>query len=165
MTIKAAEQPAVTTRQAVPLLLPPLVLSSKTVPSSPWSHYWNAAVLIGALIVGLRVLVRQAAGPRPGDLRGSRVRTRAGVHWWLLRWSFALPWRLVTLAVRFAVGAPLGRRRTDATFLRAGTRATELPGWWRGHPDRWAYLPGWARAVVRYGMVGAVVGFALWHGM
>jgi hypothetical protein len=125
----------------------------------------SAAIVLGALVVGLRVLVGQAFGPRSRDLQGSHMRTQTGVRWWLLRWSFALAWRLVTLAIRFAIGAPLGRRRTDATFLRAGTRATDLPGWWRGNPGRWAYLPGWVRAVVRCAVVGAAVGFALWHGM
>ena len=125
----------------------------------------SAAIVIGALVVGLRVLVRQAFSHRAPKLQGTRVRTQAGVRWWLLRWSLTLAWRMMTLAIRFAVGAPLGRRRTDATFLSAGRQATDLPGWWRGQPGRWAYLPGWVRAAVRYVMVGAVVGFALWHGM
>ena len=59
--------------------------------------------------------------------------------------------RVVVLAARFASAAPLGRR-TDATFLSAGTRAlagapglfsTAEPGWW-------AFWPGWKRAAVRW---------------
>ena len=66
----------------------------------------SAAIVIGALVVGLRVLVRQAFSHRAPKLQGTRVRTQTGVRWWLLRWSLTLAWRMMTLAIRFAVGAP-----------------------------------------------------------
>ncbi|HET6191754.1 MAG TPA: hypothetical protein VFE59_32685, partial [Trebonia sp.] len=69
-------------------------------------------------------------------------------------------WLAVVLVVRFAAGAPLGKRRTDATFLSAGTHAIGgVPGWFTtGQPGRWAYLPGWQRAAVRRTAVAATAG-------
>ena len=64
------------------------------------------------------------------------------------------------LAARFASGAPLGRRRTDATFLSAGTRALAgMPGWFTtAEPGWWAFWPGWKRAAVRWATVAAAAG-------
>ena len=66
----------------------------------------------------------------------------------------------MVLASRFATGAPLGQRRTDATFLSRGTRPVGgVPGWFTtGQPGRWAYLPGWQRAAVRWAAVAAAIG-------
>ena len=62
--------------------------------------------------------------------------------------------------MRFATGAPLGKRRTDATFLSRGTHPVGgVPGWFTtGQPGRWAYLPGWQRAAVRWAAVAAAIG-------
>ena len=51
-------------------------------------------------------------------------------------------------------------RRTDATFLSRGTRAVGgVPGWFTtGQPGRWAWLPGWQRAAVRWAAVAAAIG-------
>ena len=64
------------------------------------------------------------------------------------------------LAARFVVGAPLGKRRTDATFLSRGTRPVGgVPSWFTtGQPGRWAYPPGWQRAAVRWAAVAAAIG-------
>ena len=64
------------------------------------------------------------------------------------------------LAARFAAGAPLGRRRTDATFLSRGTHPVGgVPGWFTtGQPGRWACLPGWQRAAVRWAAVAVAIG-------
>ena len=68
--------------------------------------------------------------------------------------------RVVVLAARFASGAPLGRRRTDATFLSAGTRALSgVPGWFTtAEPGWWAFWPGWKRAAVRWAAVAVAAG-------
>ena len=57
------------------------------------------------------------------------------------------------LAVRFATGAPLGKRRTDATFLSRGTRPVGgVPGWFTTGPARPVGLP--ARLETRRHPVG-----------
>jgi len=85
-----------------------------------------------------------------------RVQRRGAVTLHLAR---AAGWALL-LALRFATGAPLGRRRTDATFLSRGTHPVGgVPGWFTtGQPGRWAYLPGWQRAAVRWTAVAAAIG-------
>jgi hypothetical protein len=117
----------------------------------------SAAVVLAAFWAAIRLLAgrafRRAAYPR--RLLGPR--RRGAVTLPLARAA----WRLVLLAARFAAGAPLGRRRTDATFLSPGTRPVGgLPGWFTtGQPGRWAYLPGWQRAAVRWAAVTSAIGF------
>jgi hypothetical protein len=84
---------------------------------------------------------------RRGTLAGQALRAA----WWLAR-----------LAGRFTVGAPLGARRTDATFLSPGTKVIGgVPGWLTtGKPSRWAFWPGWKRALVRWFTVAPAAGLA-----
>jgi len=119
-----------------------------------------SAVVVLAAFAGLLGLAGRVLGrsrspyPRlrvPGYRRYSLPGLVARAAWWLVR-----------LAGRFAAGAPLGQRRTDATFLAPGTKATGgVPGWWSaGQPSRWAYLPGWKRAAVRWAAAAAAAGLA-----
>jgi hypothetical protein len=116
----------------------------------------SAAVVVAAFWAAVRLLAgrafRRAAYPR--RLLGPRRRGTVTLP--LARAA----WRIVVLAARFAAGAPLGRRRTDATFLSPGTRPVGgLAGWFTtGQPRRWAYLPGWQRAAVRWAAVAVVAG-------
>jgi hypothetical protein len=68
--------------------------------------------------------------------------------------------RVVVLAARFAADAPLGRRRTDATFVSPGTRALNgVPGWFTtAEPGWWAFWPGWKRAAVRWAALAVTYG-------
>ena len=117
----------------------------------------SAAVVLAAFWAAVRLLAgrafRRAAYPR--RLLGPRRRGAV-----TLRLARAAG-RMLVLAVRFATGAPLGRRRTDATFLSRGTHAVGgVPGWFTtSHPGRWAFLPGWQRAVIRWAAVAAAIGF------
>jgi hypothetical protein len=113
----------------------------------------SAAVVLAAFWAAVRLLAgrafRRAAYPR--RLLGPR--RRGAVSLPLAR----VAWRAVLLAARFAAGAPLGRRRTDATFLSPGTHPVGgAPGWFTtAQPGRWAYLSGWKRALIRWAAVGA----------
>src|SRR5258706_6090802 len=63
------------------------------------------------------------------------------------------------VVARYLSGRPLdGKRRTDATFLRYGTRTADP----LARPLRWSYLPGWKRAAWRLGVptVAAATGTA-----
>ena len=117
----------------------------------------SAVVVLACFGAGLRLLAGRAFGysrvPRmrvPG-----RRGTAAG-------WALRAAWWLARLAGRFAAGAPLGQRRTDATFLTAGTKVIGgVPGWLStGQPSRWAFWPGWKRALVRWFAVAAAAGLA-----
>jgi hypothetical protein len=116
----------------------------------------SAAVVLAAFWAAVRLLAgrafRRAAYPR--RLLGPR--RRGAVMLPLARAAG----RAVLLAVRFAAGAPLGRRRTDATFLSRGTHPVGgVPGWFTtGQPHRWAYLPGWQRALIRWAAIAVAVG-------
>ena len=116
----------------------------------------SAAVVLAAFWAAVRLLAgrafRRTAYPR--RLLGPRWRGAV-----TLRLARTAGWAVV-LAVRFATGAPLGKRRTDATFLSRGTRPVGgVPGWFTtGQPGRWGYLPGWKRAVIRWAAVAATVG-------
>jgi hypothetical protein len=120
----------------------------------------SAAVVLAAFWAAVRLLAgrafRRAAYPR--RLLGPR--RRGAVTLRLAR----LAGRLLQLAVRFAAGAPLGKRRTDATFLSRGTHPVGgVPGWFTtGQPGRWAWLPGWQRAAIRWAAVTAAIGFYAW---
>ena len=115
----------------------------------------SGAAVLAAFTAAARALAGRAFGRAP---RVPALRIRGGRGSWL-----AIPVRLagrpVVLAARFAVGAPLGARRTDATFLDAGTKPIGgVPGWFaRGEPGRWAYLPGWQRALARWFAVAVAV--------
>ena len=117
----------------------------------------SAAVVLAAFWAAVRLLAgrafRRAAYPR--RLLGPRRRGAVTVR---LAW---LAGRVLLLAARFTTGAPLGKRRTDATFLSRGTRAVGgVPGWFTtGQPGRWAYLPGWQRAAIRWAAVAAAIEF------
>lgn len=66
---------------------------------------------------------------------------------------------LLTVAFRFAVGQHLdGKRRSDSTFFAAGTYA-EPHYWGRGGESKWALLPGWRRACIRWSCVLSVAGW------
>jgi hypothetical protein len=118
----------------------------------------SAVVVLAAFGAGLRWLAGRAFGRAPGMGR-LRVPGRRGMV--TIRLSRGVAWAVV-LAARFACGAPLGRRRTDATFLSAGTRALSgVPGWFTtAEPGRWAYLPGWQRAAARWAAVAVAAGLA-----
>ena len=114
----------------------------------------SAAVVLAAFWAAVRLLAGRAfrhAGPRV-----LRPRRRGAATLRLGR----LAWLAVVLAVRFATGAPLGKRRTDATFLSRGTHVVGgVPGWFTtGQPGRWAFLPGWQRAATRWAVVAAAIG-------
>ena len=116
----------------------------------------SAAVVLAAFWAAVRLLAgrafRRAAYPR--RLLGPRRRGAV-----TLRLARTAGWVLL-LAARFAVGAPLGKRRTDATFLSRGTHPVGgVPGWFTtGQPGRWAHLPGWQRAAIRWTAVAAAIG-------
>jgi hypothetical protein len=125
----------------------------------------SAVVVLAVFAWGARAL----AGRAMGRGRTPRVRMRGGRGGGIVAGLARAAGRVVALAGRFVAGAPLGRRRTDATFLSRGTRAVAgMPGWLgRAEPGRWAYLPGWKRAAVRLGVLGAAVGLwlrPLWTG-
>jgi hypothetical protein len=127
----------------------------------------SGAAVLAAFLAGARALAGRAFG-RPGRVPGLRVRGGYRGSW--LAIPARLAGRLLVLATRFAVGAPLGARRTDATFLDAGTRPIGgVPGWFaRGEPGRWAYLPGWQRALIRWLAVAVAVSLAaqpVWTGI
>jgi len=116
----------------------------------------SAAVVLAAFWAAIRLLAgrafRRAAYPR----RLLAPHRRGAVAVPLARAA----WRVVLVAARFASGAPLGRRRTDATFLSPGTHpVSALPGWYTtAQPSRWAYLPGWQRAAIRWAAVAIAIG-------
>jgi hypothetical protein len=120
----------------------------------------SGAAVLAALAAGGRALAGRAFGRTP-RVPGLRIPT--GRHGSWLAIPARLTGRLVVLAARFAVGAPLGTRRTDATFLDSGTRPIGgVPGWWsRGEPGRWAYLPGYQRAAIRWAAVAVAAGLAV----
>jgi hypothetical protein len=117
-----------------------------------------AAVVLAAFGAVLRYLAGRALGGRPRPPRLRAPGRRRG----LIRAGWRAAVAVLTVAGRFASGAPLGRRRTDATFVSAGTRVTGgVPAWFsRGQPGRWAFLPGWQRAGVRWAAVAVAAG--LW---
>ena len=91
--------------------------------SVPWWCWRRSGPGSGTCRPGLRPGPWHAPAPRPR----LRVPGRRGLV--TVRLSRAVA-QLAVLAVRFATGAPLGKRRTDATFLSAGTRALSgVPGW------------------------------------
>ena len=110
-------------------------------------------VVLAAFGAGFRYLAGRAFGRAPGIPR-LRVPGRRGAVTLSLSRAVA---HVAVLAARFASGAPLGRRRTDATFLSAGTRALAgVPGWFTtADPGWWAFWPGWKRAAVRWAAVAA----------
>jgi hypothetical protein len=118
----------------------------------------SAAVVLGAFSAAVRLLLR-----RPGRVPSARTRYPR----YRRRRASGLAWRagrgLAVLAGRLASGAPLGRRRTDATFLSAGTRQLAgTPGWLaHARPGRWAYRPGWQRAAARWAVLAAVTGLLI----
>jgi hypothetical protein len=63
----------------------------------------------------------------------------------------------VRLVLRFLVGRPLdGRRHSNATFWRRGTRRLGYPPYlitW----DRWNLAAGWQRAALRLAAVAVVL--------
>ena len=116
----------------------------------------SALVVLAAFGAGFRYLAGRAFGRAPGMPR-LRLPGRRGAI--TLSLSRAVV-RVVVLAARFASGAPLGRRRTDATFLSAGTRALAgVPGWFTtAEPGWWAFWPGWKRAAARWAAVAVAAG-------
>jgi hypothetical protein len=116
----------------------------------------SAKVVLAAFGAGFRYLAGRAFGRAPGMPR-LRVPGRRGVVTLSLSRAVA---RAVVLAFRFVSGAPLSRRRTDATFLSAGTRALSgVPGWFTtAEPSWWAFWPGWKRAAVRWAAVAVAAG-------
>jgi len=118
-----------------------------------------SAVVVLAAFGGLLGLAGRVLGSRsryPGYPRLHVPGRRAGLAGGLARAA----WWAAVLAGRFAAGAPLFQRRTDATFLTAGTKPVGgVPGWFTtGQPGRWAYLPGRKRAAVRWAVVAAAAG-------
>ncbi len=111
-----------------------------------------SAVVVLAAFGGLLGLARRVLGSR-SRYPHLRVPGRRG---WPVGPLARATWRLVLLAGRFAAGAPLGQRRTDATFLTAGTKVIGgVPGWFStGQPGRWAFWPGGKRAAVRWAAAG-----------
>ena len=116
----------------------------------------STLVVLAAFGAGFRYLAGRAFGRAPGTPRLRLPGPRGTIT---LSLSRAVA-RVVVLAARFASGAPLGRRRTDATFLSAGTRALAgVPGWFTtAEPGWWAFWPGWKRAAVRWAAVAAAAG-------
>lgn len=94
-----------------------------------------SAVVVLAAFGGLLGPARRVLGSRSGHPRLRVPGQRGRLAGPLARAT----WRLVLLAVRFAAGAPLGRRRTDATFLTPGTKVIGgVPGWFTtGQPGQW----------------------------
>ena len=117
----------------------------------------SAAVVLAAFWAAVRLLAGQAfhRTAYPRHLLGPRRRGTV-----TLRLARATG-RILLLAVRFATGAPLGRRRTDATFLSRGTHPVGgVPGWFTtSQPGRLSYLPGWQRAIIRWTAVATAIGF------
>ena len=118
----------------------------------------SAVVVLAAFGAGLRWLAARAFG-RSAPMPRLRLPGRRGG---LLLGTWRVAVRAVVLAARFASGAPLGRRRTDATFLSPGTKAIGgVPGWFTtAEPGRWAYLPGWQRAAARWAAVAVAAGLS-----
>ena len=116
-----------------------------------------SAVVVLAAFAGLLGLAGRALG---GRSRTPRLYAPGYSRGWLTRPLARATWRLLLLAGRFAAGAPLSGRRTDATFLTPGTKpAGGMPGWFTtGQPGRWAFLPGWKRAAIRWATVAAAAG-------
>ena len=116
----------------------------------------STVVVLAAFGMGLRYLAGKALGHAPG-LPRLRFPGLNGTTVSLTR----LLIRTVVVAVRFAAGAPLGQRRTDATFLSPGSKPIGgVPGWFTtAQPTWWAYLPGWQRAAVRWVAVAVPAGF------
>ena len=120
----------------------------------------SAAVVLAAFWAAVRLLAgrafRRTAYPR--RLLGPRRRGAVTLR------PARLIGRVMVLALRFAAGAPLGKRRTDATFLSRGTHVVGgVPGWFTtGQLGRWAWLPGWQRAAVRWAAVAAAIGLYAW---
>ena len=117
----------------------------------------SAVVVLACFGAGFRWLAGRAFGR--SRVPRMRVPGRRGT---LAGWAIRATWWLARLAGRFAAGAPLGQRRTDATFLTAGTKVIGgVPGWLTtGQPSRWAFWPGWKRALVRWSAVAAAAGLA-----
>jgi hypothetical protein len=119
--------------------------------------------VVSAVVVlaAFGALYRWLAGRAFGYSRVPRMRV-PGRRGTTAGWALRAAWWLTRLAGRFAVGAPLGQRRTDATFLSAGTKVIGgVPGWLStGQPSRWAFWPGWKRALVRWFAVAAAAGLA-----
>ncbi|GAA4470334.1 hypothetical protein [Phytohabitans houttuyneae] len=91
---------------------------------------------------------------KPGLTRRRRNR-RTRNRMWL---------RVVRLVVRFLTGRPLdGRRHSNGTFWRAGTRRVGYPpylmtwGWWN-------LAAGWQRALVRL-LAVVLAAVAVWAGV
>ena len=78
--------------------------------------------------------------------------------WWVVR-------GVILLAVRFTFGLPLdGNMHTDATFFSAGTEDIRERKWFaRRNPSRWAFLPGYKRMAIRWGLVALVVAWFRWR--
>jgi len=117
----------------------------------------SAFAVLAAFAAGARALAGRAFGRAP---RVPGLRVRAGHRGAWLGWPLHLAGRVLVVAGRFAVGAPLLARRTDATFVSAGTQVIGgVPGWFaRGRPGRWAFLPGWQRAAIRWAAVAVAAG-------
>ena len=116
----------------------------------------SVAVVLAAFWAAVRLLAGRAFHRTAYPRRLLGPRRRAAVTLRLAR----LAGRMLVLAVRFAAGAPLGKRRTDATFLSRGTHPVGgVPSWFTtGQPGRWAWLPGWQRAAIRWTAVATAVG-------
>jgi hypothetical protein len=116
----------------------------------------SAAVVLAAFWAAVRLLAGRAFRHTAYPRRLLSPRGQGAVTLRLAR----LAGRMLMLAARFATGAPLGKRRTDATFLSHGTHTVGgVPGWFTtGQPGRWAYLPGWQRAAIRWAAVAAAIG-------
>lgn len=73
--------------------------------------------------------------------------------------------RTGVVAARFVTGRPLtGRRHSDGTFWRRGTRRIGNPPYlftW----DWWTLAAGWQRAAIRLATVAAVLGVLTLAGM
>ena len=114
------------------------------------------AAFAGLLGLSGRILRSRSRSPY------SRLRVPGYRRNSLLGWLARAAWRVAVVAGRFAAGAPLGQRRTDATFLSPGTKVIGgVPGWFTtGQPSRWAFWPGWKRALVRWAVAAAAAGLA-----
>jgi len=119
-------------------------------------RFLTDAVSAVVVLAAFGALFRWLAGRAFGYSRVPRMRV-PGRRGTLAGWLIRAAWRVAVLAGRFAAGAPLGQRRTDATFLTAGTKVIGgVPGWLStGQPGRWAFWPGWKRAAVRWAAVAA----------
>ena len=89
----------------------------------------STVVVLAAIGAGLRALSGRAFGRAPRAFRPHGFRAGGQRGMITLSLSRAIG-RVVVMAARFAIGAPLARRRTDATFISPGTRALSgVPGW------------------------------------